>query len=384
MRVLVTFGKHPKTLAVVRSLGKANHEVIVADEMKRPLASFSKHCRRAHVVSSPHKSPTSFISDLQHIARAESIDLIIPMDDPECDLLSRSGTRSEFSPSIALPPEDAYWCARDKYKTYELCRDLGIRIPRTEKIQSTESALRISETLGFPFIVKPVSSSGSRGFRIIEDVESVISVGVLMRKHGTLIAQEYIPPGGSIGVSCLCDHGEMKACFAHRRIVEFPSSGGPSIVRESFHNRELELAACSFFESLRWHGIGMAEFRIDARTGNPYLMEVNPRFWGSLPLAIASGVDFPRLLCQLYETGTVPETSSYRDGVRCVNLLPFGLVSGLQSGNLGNLIRIIASGLYYRCFDVESLEDFMPTLGALYSMTRLMFDPPTLEMVLRR
>lgn len=90
MRVLVTFGKHPKTLAVVRSLGKAHHEVIVADEMKRPLASFSKYCRRAHVVSSPHRSPTSFISDLQHIARAESIDLIIPMDDPECDLLWKS------------------------------------------------------------------------------------------------------------------------------------------------------------------------------------------------------------------------------------------------------------------------------------------------------
>lgn len=50
----------------------------------------------------------------------------------------------------------------------------------------------------------------------------------------------------------------------------------------------------------------MVEFRVSA-DGTAYLMEVNPRFWGSLQLAIDSGVDFPWWL-YLASTGqTVPE-----------------------------------------------------------------------------
>jgi predicted ATP-grasp superfamily ATP-dependent carboligase len=44
------------------------------------------------------------------------------------------------------------------------------------------------------------------------------------------------------------------------------------------------------------HGIAMVEFRIDSRTGEPYLMEINGRFWGSLQLAVDAGVNFPLLL----------------------------------------------------------------------------------------
>jgi predicted ATP-grasp superfamily ATP-dependent carboligase len=60
----------------------------------------------------------------------------------------------------------------------------------------------------------------------------------------------------------------------------------------------------------------MVEYKRDAATGVPYLMEVNGRFWGSLQLAIDSGVDFPALLieCALGER-EVP-APEYRVGVR--------------------------------------------------------------------
>src|SRR3954462_4940813 len=60
----------------------------------------------------------------------------------------------------------------------------------------------------------------------------------------------------------------------------------------------------------------MMEYKQDARTGKPYLMEVNGRFWGSLQLAIDAGVDFPKLLiaCALGET--LPSFVEYQLGVR--------------------------------------------------------------------
>jgi hypothetical protein len=66
----------------------------------------------------------------------------------------------------------------------------------------------------------------------------------------------------------------------------------------------------------RWTGVAMVEFKEDAATGVPYLMEVNARFWGSLQLAIDAGVDFPALLVGMALGETVSEPSGYRTGVR--------------------------------------------------------------------
>jgi hypothetical protein len=59
----------------------------------------------------------------------------------------------------------------------------------------------------------------------------------------------------------------------------------------------------------------MLEFKTDRRTGQPYLMEINGRLWGSLQLAVDAGVDFPALLvgCAL---GERPARPAYHVGVR--------------------------------------------------------------------
>ena len=60
----------------------------------------------------------------------------------------------------------------------------------------------------------------------------------------------------------------------------------------------------------------MVEYKIDAATGAPYLMEINGRLWGSLQLAIDAGVDFPSLLVAS-AMGTPPEpVRSYHVGTR--------------------------------------------------------------------
>jgi hypothetical protein len=68
--------------------------------------------------------------------------------------------------------------------------------------------------------------------------------------------------------------------------------------------------------ALDWRGPAMVEFKRDERTGRHYLMEINGRFWGSLQLAIDSGVDFPALLVGLALGEPIGAVSSYRVGVR--------------------------------------------------------------------
>jgi predicted ATP-grasp superfamily ATP-dependent carboligase len=56
--------------------------------------------------------------------------------------------------------------------------------------------------------------------------------------------------------------------------------------------------AVSLLKELQWAGVADVEFMIDPRDGTPKLMEINPRFWSSLYLALECGVDFPWLLVQ--------------------------------------------------------------------------------------
>jgi hypothetical protein len=68
-----------------------------------------------------------------------------------------------------------------------------------------------------------------------------------------------------------------------------------------------------------WHGVAMVEFRMTA--DGPFILEVNPRFWGSLQLAIDAGVDFPWLLYQMASGMRVDAPSGYTTGIRCRWLL---------------------------------------------------------------
>jgi len=107
--------------------------------------------------------------------------------------------------------------------------------------------------------------------------------------------QEYIEGFGS-GVFLLYDHGRCVAHFAYKRLREKPPTGCVSVLSESVEADPEQLSAAkALLDKVKWHGVAMVEFKVDA-AGNPYVIEVNPRFWGSLQLAIDSGVDFPMLL----------------------------------------------------------------------------------------
>ena len=67
-------------------------------------------------------------------------------------------------------------------------------------------------------------------------------------------------------------------------------------MRVSARNEILEDCAERLLDGLAWHGIAMVEFKYNPETKEAWFMEVNPRLWGSIGLAVASGVDLVALL----------------------------------------------------------------------------------------
>jgi hypothetical protein len=98
--------------------------------------------------------------------------------------------------------------------------------------------------------------------------------------------------------------------MTYRNIRAFPRETGAGALRESVPLPEAEAEAVRLLSDLRWHGIAEVDFR--AEEGGPaYLIEVNPRFFGGLPQALAANVDYPHLLFRIaageenVETGEV-------------------------------------------------------------------------------
>ena len=116
-------------------------------------------------------------------------------------------------------------------------------------------------------------------------------------QFGQVVLQEYFS-GEGVGVEVIAKPGEVQYAFQHRRLHEVPLTGGGSSLRVVRRWRP----TCwkpprKLLRAIGWHGVAMVEFKHNPDTGAFRLIEINGRFWGSLPLAVAAGADFPRSCC---------------------------------------------------------------------------------------
>jgi predicted ATP-grasp superfamily ATP-dependent carboligase len=217
-------------------------------------------------------------------------------------------------PGVKIPIA-AYSTLRRLHKKDEvatLAASLGIPIPKTIVPRSVGDVEAFGRDVGFPVVLKRISSSSARGVSYLQrDDLAAMPAGSTFEG---MIAQEYVS-GTGYGVSMLFNRGAIRAKFSHKRLQELPSTGGPSVLRVGVVCPVLEEYAQRLLEHVNFHGVAMVEFKRNEATGQSWLIEVNPRFWGSLALAIQSGVDFPHLLYRMASDGDVDPLLTYRSGV---------------------------------------------------------------------
>jgi predicted ATP-grasp superfamily ATP-dependent carboligase len=328
--ILITDGEQRSALAVVRSLGKAGYAVGVCSAHAKPLAGASRHCRVTFRTPDPASDPAAFIGAIEGLVDSNPVELVIPMTDVTAPLLLELRARR---PEVALPfPSLAkYRDLSDKSLLTDVAAGLGVPVPRQVVIPDEgadlKGLLHAVEVAGLPWpmILKPARSAGQVaggvrkfGVRAVDSADALEAELARFppEAYPFLLQERIVGPG--IGVFLLGDvEGRPLASFGHRRIREKPPTGGISVYRESIPVRQ-DLQEYSERISTRfgWSGVVMLEFKEDASTGTPYLMEANARFWGSLQLAIDAGVDFPRLLVQAALGETVEPVRHYRIGVR--------------------------------------------------------------------
>jgi predicted ATP-grasp superfamily ATP-dependent carboligase len=382
--VFVTDAQMRSSLAVIRSLGKKGLNVTAGDETVFTTGFFSKYCNHRVIYPSPKKAKKEFIDYLLVELKKKEYSVIFPVADA-CllPLIEHEAEISKYS-KLALPPRQTFMKAFDKGITLKIAIENGIPAPKTYFINDLNDFENIRNELEYPLIIKPRISSGSRGVELCKMPEELETKFVkIFTEHGPLLIQEYIPSSEEIGVYALFNFdSEPRAYTVQKRIRSYPVSGGPSTLRKTILNDEAVEIAFKLLKTIGWVGVAMVEFRIDSRDNIPKLMEVNPRFWGSLQLSILSGVDFPFLLYKMLTEGDVEPTMNYKENVECRWMLPGDILWFLSAPNkLKNLPEFLK---FNTNDDILSLEDPGPTLGFILASLRYSIDIEMWKFVLRR
>jgi predicted ATP-grasp superfamily ATP-dependent carboligase len=311
VRVLVTDGDYKHTLGIVRRLGPEN-EVYTCATRRLSMAGVSRWTQ-ASLRCPPVANGRAFVCWLDRVVRRYGFDQIIPVGYQACSLLAEHRERWQPATAIVLPAPENVRLALDKRATNRLAARLGMPAPRTAQPFSLEDVERCGASVGFPLVIKgPCEGDGDVSY--VDDPSALRASysRYLARNRWTdrslpILQQRISGPG--FGVFATYQNGRCRRIMAHRRVREYPPSGGASTCAELFSDPSLLALGRQLLDALAWHGVAMVEFKRHDADGLYYLMEVNPKFWGSLDLALAAGCDFPGDLLAIGHGEQLPEYS---------------------------------------------------------------------------
>jgi protein-tyrosine-phosphatase/predicted ATP-grasp superfamily ATP-dependent carboligase len=323
-RVLVLGDDTRSFLTVVRSLGRRGLEVHVAWCPLDPPALKSRHIHCVHRLPAYTPSNRRWLDALIGLLRSPGFDLVLPCHDS--GLLPLHEFRHELEPlaPIALPSPEAFRIFFSKAETYELALRTGVAVPRQTVARSLEELEAAADDFGLPLVIKPQCSvaidnpAARLTVRKLRDRAALRDAAAGLRLSDGVLAQENFT-GVGVGVEVMCRDGEILSAFQHLRVHE-PLNGGGSSYRKSVPlDPGLLEATGRLMSATAYTGVAMAEYKVNPRSGKWILIEVNPRFWGSLPLTVAAGLDFPAYLHDLMRGSSGPFPRAYRTGVYARN-----------------------------------------------------------------
>lgn len=338
--VFVTDGISPATPAIMESLHNCGCLVHVGESFRYCASFYSKYCHHKYVYPDPAVESERFIDSLLNYLAKKKIRYLIPVRSCSMEAILKSRASIEEAGIKTLLPEYSNWLVgENKHLTMRLAQKLEIPIPQTVFAKDTSFDELVSD-LSIPFIIKASKSSGARGiFRIYDrsDYDTVREHLVASRKE--FVYQEIIPqPGRSFNASYLYDKdNKLTAWFLMEKIRQYPLCGGSTSYARSKYYRDLLETGRKLLDAMDWKGVAEIEFIQDPRDRVFKLLEINPRFWNPLLLAVKAGVDYPEMVLSILEGKDVISFPHYKTDIG-FTFFPYELINLVSGSNL-NVIR---------------------------------------------
>lgn len=239
---------------------------------------------RVHLV--PMSNDPSYIAHIEGICEREGIGLVVPTIDDELPLFSEARDRfASMGVKVAVSDAFVTGLCNDKYETCRYLREHGIEAAESWLPATLPSAPT------FPLFVKPRFGRGSVGaFPARNRAELDFFVNYV---DGPVI-QQYLQ-GREYTIDIFCDfEGRPLSVVPRERAVI-----RAGVIDRGRTSRDPALIDLALRCARLLPFAGACNIQCRVVNGRPIIFEINPRFSGGIPLTIAAGADFPRLLVEL-------------------------------------------------------------------------------------
>lgn len=307
MIAVVTDVHYRMSLALIRDCSQAGAEVITCeweghrDNAAAPaLGSLSRYVSR-HVWL-PEDQGVEPVLELcrEVLAQRGERPALLPVGAATLAAVAADRQRFDAVCGLAVPTPEQLDLFNSKERLAALAASLDVPVPESFSLEEGESPEAFARRLPLPCVVKPVCGEklGLTAAQRYAIVRSPEEAEAHYRRFASLsgqapVVQAYLS-GPGLGCDLLADHGEIVAAICHQRIREYPVSGGPSSCCRCVDRPDLREYAQRLVREAGYTGLAMFEFKEDGE-GRPYLLEVNPRIWGTFPLTRVTGSGIPLL-----------------------------------------------------------------------------------------
>ena len=347
-KILVTYGWCRTAYVVAESLAKAGYAVYGCDDSRWNMLSCSRHVRGSDVVSNPFRSPREFVRDLAAVVGKRRIDILLPVHEDALAVRRFSDLLPNDLMVIAPDLEDLL-VGVDKRAIVRVAEKAGVPVPETFEPATAAETSEAAVKLGDPLILKTRRGNSGKGVMFVKSHADAAALwSGMIRRFGLPsgrepIVQEYIE-GDLYGSCFLASGGSVKAVFLEKYLRWKEGKFGTSVLREPLDWPLLAEYTRKIAKELRWTGIGHLDFVGRREENRAWLLEMNPRFWGALNMAVQNGYDFPLGLVTMYEKGEPDPTAFLPKAEPVKSLWIVGeLIAGLKENGRSKTASLITS-----------------------------------------
>lgn len=311
MVAIVTDSHFRMSIALVRDLGEAGVTVICceSDQYRNrkstpPLGSLSRHCAQHYWLSADNYreellSLCRKIGEHYHCSPA-----LLPVGAGTLSLIAAERKCFDAVCGLVIPTAQQLALFNSKEYVSSLAASLSIPVPRSFFREKNESVTDFAARLPYPCVIKPVCgeklglSAAQRYLFANNAQEAVHAFSHFLEKSGEEPVVQQKLTGNGLGCSVLAQNGKILHAICHRRLREYPVSGGPSSCCRCEMQDELLEYTQRLVAHTGYSGLAMFEFKEDG-DGKAHLLEVNPRIWGTYPLTRVSRSGLSLLWCTI-------------------------------------------------------------------------------------
>ena len=346
MVALITDVHYRMSPALIRALAKAEIQIYTCETENHRFMPGARSKYVTEHFTLPQEDYTGALYELiERLGQKHHCKpAVLPVGAATLQMLAAKKEQFSAVAGLCVPSPEDLALLNSKQELHELACSLSVAIPKNY------------DKFSLPCVVKPTCGeklglSAAERYRICHTREQAAEAYAHFEALSgeAPIVQEYLPGGGS-GCSVVAENGTILAYIGHRRLREYPITGGPSSCCISVEPPIAEVE--KLVKATKLSGLAMFEFK-EGGDGTPRLLECNPRIWGSFPLTEAAESTLPYAwFAAVWNSGNpeqavTPPQNHFAAGKKMC-FFPSDLLAGLgylRSGRPGQFFKALGDFL---------------------------------------